>query len=489
LMIGLLSGLSWAQGIRPFYNPMDERYKFLALKRAYSNLKKARAEFERAEQLLARGLISRAEYERVKTTYDDATITYQQCLLNLIFAKPHISIDKAIKYQTPSGEKRVELILRNTSGGSFDFQKLGFLEDSSLVSNLKLDELTDVYVSLLNDEHSIISQPYEIKIPRMVLNKPVRVDFLLLQNLDNVIVRCTYADKVDEKKIYLQRDPTMNIVSVNSIQFSQEANLGSKATYDLTLERFSSEESIYKLAVINLPRQVSYEFTDPKTRARLSQVKFTQGITSKTLSLTVYLPEREDEEVVIDKPLIFYALALSREEAQKLLPLGDRKLSEEEIGKIRSGKVKLELIPKGVGRIALWASSLYYEIKAGDTLSMEVTVRNDGTRRLDNIRIWTDNPLGWRSVVDPDLIHSLSPGKEEIVRLTFLPPVDVGIGDQEVRIKTEALADNRRVEAEDKILRIHVEAKTHLWGTAILIILLVGIVVGVVIFGIKISRR
>jgi len=468
---------------------MDERYKFLALKRAYTNLKEARAEFERAEKLLSQGLISRAEYEQAKAIFDDATITYQQSLLNVIFAKPHISIDRAIKYQTPNGEKRVKLILRNTSGGSLDLEKLELLDDQTPLSSLKLDELTDVYVSLLNEERSIISQPYEIKIARMVRDEPVEIDFLLLQNLDNVIVSCTYADKVDEKKIYLQRDPTMNMVSVNSIQFSQEANLGSKATYDLTLERFSSEESIYKLAVINLPRQVSYEFTDIETGARLSQVKFTQGITSKTLSLTVYLPEREDQEVVIDKPLIFYALALSREEAQKLLPLGDRRLSEEEISKIRSGKVKLELIPKGVGRIALWASSLYYEIKAGDTLSIEVTVRNDGTRRLDNIRISTDNPLGWRSVVDPDLIPSLLPGKEEIVRLTFLPPVDVGIGDQEVKIKTDALADNRRVEAEDKILRIHVEARTHLWGTALLIFLLVGIVVGVVIFGIKISRR
>jgi len=135
------------------------------------------------------------------------------------------------------------------------------------------------------------------------------------------------------------------------------------------------------------------------------------------------------------------------------------------------------------------ALSLYYEITVGDSVMMDVTVRNDGTRRLDNIRISTDNPLHWRSRVLPDLISSLEPEKEQIVHLAFLPPEDVGVGAQEVKIKTEAMADNRSVETEDKTVRIQVRARAEILWTAILIFSLVGLVVGIVVFGIKISRR
>ena len=79
--------------------------------------------------------------------------------------------------------------------------------------------------------------------------------------------------------------------------------------------------------------------------------------------------------------------------------------------------------------------------------------------------------------------------KEMQIKLTFIPPSDVGVGAQEVKIKTEAMADNRPVQTEDKTVRIQINAKTPLLGSIILILLLIGLVVGIVIFGIKLSRR
>jgi hypothetical protein len=58
-----------------------------------------------------------------------------------------------------------------------------------------------------------------------------------------------------------------------------------------------------------------------------------------------------------------------------------------------------------------------------------------------------------------------------------------------VKIKTEALADNRKVDTEDKMIRIQMNAKTSAFGTVILLLLLVGVIGGVVWFGIKLSRR
>jgi uncharacterized membrane protein len=108
---------------------------------------------------------------------------------------------------------------------------------------------------------------------------------------------------------------------------------------------------------------------------------------------------------------------------------------------------------------------------------------------VDNIRIRTENPLNWTSSVEPVLIPSLSPEEEAMVSIDIIPPADVNVGAQEVRIRTEAYADNRRVETEDKTVRIQVNARTSVGWTLLLVLLLVGLVVGIVVFGIRISRR
>ncbi|MHB9029556.1 MAG: COG1470 family protein, partial [Candidatus Latescibacterota bacterium] len=257
----------------------------------------------------------------------------------------------------------------------------------------------------------------------------------------------------------------------------------------LTLERFSDTNDVYILAVSGLPRQVSYDFTDTETNARLSQIRFAQGVNTKRIALRVYLPDRKDDDVIIDQPLAFTALALSKVEQDRLAGTDLATLSRAELEGIRAGKARLELLPRGVGRIEVRATTLYHEITLGDSVAMNITVRNSGSRRLDNIRITTDNPLHWRSTVTPDLIRSLDPEREETVRLVFLPPSDAGVGAQEVKIRTEAMANNRAVQTEDKTVRIQVQAKTPLLWTAMLVMLLIGLVTGIVVFGIKISRR
>ena len=108
---------------------------------------------------------------------------------------------------------------------------------------------------------------------------------------------------------------------------------------------------------------------------------------------------------------------------------------------------------------------------------------------MDNVKITTDNPLGWKTVVSPDLIRTLDPEKEQNVRITILPPHDAGVGAQEVKIKTEALADNRKVDTEDKTVRIQLNAKTSVFGTILLVLLLGAFIVGIVWFGIRLSKR
>ena len=167
----------------------------------------------------------------------------------------------------------------------------------------------------------------------------------------------------------------------------------------------------------------------------------------------------------------------------------DSSVNPNEIEDLKAGSVTLELIPRGVGKIEVQALNLYHEIKVGENVNMEVRVKNSGTRLLNNIRIYTDLPLKWRVEIKPDLIATLAQNKEEIVNLDFIPPEDVSVGDYDLKIRTECMADNQNVESEDKIVRVHIGAKTNVLGITILILLLIGLLVGIVVFGIKLTRR
>jgi len=495
-MSGLLKNLTIALFIALCLAPAstfaqdDQASLLLDLKKARAAYEIARQKLENDRKLFESKAISEDEYNKSKNELMSSEVDYQKLILRVMAQQSYIIVEKGIKYQTRKGERRVKLTLRSTMEGNQEYLDQFREHFDIFTPEMHSGKVYNIFVSLVNlKDETIIGTPYEIRIPSLELGKASNVDFGLLRDVESLQVSLNYSGKKDNKNIFLEKDAASSFVDINSTQFSQEINLGATATFDLSLERFSARDDIYKLLVVNLPRQISYDFIDSETNARLSQVKFTQGVNIKKLALKTYLPDRDDEQVVIDRPMTFYALAISLEQYEQSGDLAGRTLSEEEIEAVQSGWVKLELIPRGVGRIEVRALSLYHEITVGDSVMMDVTVRNDGTRRLDNIKISTDNPLHWRSSVQPDLIRSLEPEKEQIVHLAFLPPEDVGVGAQEVKIKTEAMADNRSVETEDKTVRIQVRAKAEILWTAVLIFSLVGLVVGIVVFGIKISRR
>ena len=350
---------------------------------------------------------------------------------------------------------------------------------------MRAGKVYNIFVSLLDiADQTIIGSPYEFQIPAIEMGKEASADFELLKDVENLRVSLNYNGRKDEKNIYLKKDASMNIIDITSMQFSQEADLNSSALYGLTLERFSTYDDIYRLLIVGLPQQISYDFIDDNSR--VSQIRFAQGVNTKRLQLRIFLPDRNDEQIRIDQPITFQVLALTNEQHNLL---AGKDIPTDQLVAIACGSEKLELVPRGRGKIEVRATNFYHEISVGDSVSMNITVRNAGTRRLDNIKITTDNPLGWRSTITPYFIRSLDPEKETIVHISILPPKDGGVGAQEVKIKTEALADSRKVETEDKTIRIQVNTKTSLFGTVMLMLLLVGIVAGLVWFGIRLSRR
>jgi hypothetical protein len=482
--------LFWAlNNIAGAQEGQSQTMKLLTLKKAQLQLEKTKGDFERSLKLKEQGLTSEEDFARVQTAYLQAQVDYQQALINFMGSEARISVASAVKFQDAAGKKYVRVTLRYSSKELKELAKLKIsAEDLFPLDFMK--EIKDVSVSL-KSEGKIVSDPYEKTIASLPLETQQDVTFQLLKDVENLEINVFYSGKNEATSVYLQKGVSANIVTMNSAQFSQEADLESQATYDLSLEKFSGEANVFKLDVVNLPHQINYEFSDPQTQARLSQIKFTEGVTSMKLSLKLYLPKNADAQVVIDKPIEFYALTLDNDQAAKLQDLQAKKpkVDPEDIDAMKSGGVRLVLVPRGVGRIEVQAVNLYHEIKVGENVNMEVRVKNAGTRKLNNIRVYSDLPLNWRSEIQPELIASLEQDKEVVVTIKFLPPADVAVGDYEPKIKTECSADNRKVESEDKIVRIHVASKTNVLGISLLVLLLVGLLVGIVVFGIKLTRR
>ena len=478
-----------ALSVNFIHSQESQSLKLLALKKAQLYVEQTKGEFNRALALKEKGLISEEEFVQKRTAHLQAQVSYQEALISFMGSEARISVASAVKYQDSSGKKFVRVSLRYSSKELKELAKLN-IDAQDLFPLDYLREIKDVYVSLKH-EGKIISDPYEKTIPSLSLEQEERVTFKLLKDVENLDVDIFYAGRSEITSVYLQKGLSANIVTINSAQFSQEADLESEATFDLSLEKFSGEANVFRLKVVNLPQQITHEFLDPQTQARLSQIKFTEGITSMQLSFKLYLPKNADEQVVIDKPLEFYCLALDDKQSAQVdqLLAREQPIVFKEIADLKAGNVKLELIPRGVGKVEILAISLYHEIRMGESLNMEVRVKNTGTRRLDNIRVYTDLPLNWLSEVKPDLIASLEQDREEIVTIAFIPPEDISVGDFEPKIKSECIADNRQVESEDKIVRIHISGKTNVVGITLLVLFLIGLLVGIVVFGIKLTRR
>ncbi len=477
-----------AQGYNPF-NVRDNEYRLLGLKRAREAFDVAHRDLERQQQLFDRGMITALELDRVRSVHADAEVNYQQSLLAVLFEEQYVSVSEAIKYQAKDGTKRVRVTLVNTSGGTAEFHQLLNLEDD-LFRSLQPDVIHNVYVSMLNDDNAIVSQPYEAKLSELRFGEPRTIDFALLQDLDAVTILLYYANGSQRTmKIFLQKDVSENRVAVQSEQFSQELELGQSASFDLTLELYSGVSNTFSLAVVNLPDAISRYFSDPTGGVRLSQVKFTESSRTKNAALEVTLPDRPTPEVIMDRSIPFYVLVLPRDKAEELGALESRQWTEAELEEMEIGFVRLELRPSGRGEILVQSSQLYYSVQTGESVAMNINVLNEGSNRIDNIEVKTDLPLNWTKAIDPPVIPSLDISEEAIVSLTFTPPPDVTPGKYEVRLRTSGTSDSQPITSPDKTVSIEIRPQANIFGTVALVILIVGLVGAVVVFGLRLSRR
>ena len=488
LVIFMIGGLPEAQTYNPF-NQRDDEYRLLGLKRAKETYEVARAEYERQQKLFEKKLITQVDLDRARGIFADAEVNYQQSLLAVLFEKQFISVQAAVKYHAEDGTRHVRLTLANTSGGSEEFRKLLNIDDD-LFRSLQPDVINNSYVSLMNDDNAIISQPYEIKISRLRYGQPQTIDFQLLQDLDAVSVFIIYGNGSQRNmKIYLQKDASVNKVAVQSEQFSQEVELGKNASYDLTLELFSGINNTFSLEIVNLPREIGHYFKSGDGNVRLRQVKFTESGRTKDATLEISLPDRASDQVVMDKSIAFYALALPADKLSEFKAAGDHEWTDNELNKLDIGYVKLELIPRGKGELVVRAPQLYHSILSDESVEITLDLINEGSHRLDHIEIEADPPLNWTKEITPDEIAALEIGQEKRVKLKFSPPSGIAVGKYEIRIKTSGLSNNQPVLGSDKIATVEIRSQTNVIGTIAIVLFILAIVGGIVFYGIRLSKR
>jgi len=290
-------------------------------------------------------------------------------------------------------------------------------------------------------------------------------------------------------KIFLQKDAAVNRVAVQSEQFSQEVELGKSATFDLTLELYSGTTNTFSLEVVNLPPSITRFFKDPGGQARLSQFKFTQSTNTRKAALEVALPDRPAQDVVMDKAITFYVLVLPVEQRKRLGDLSAKIWTLQEIEALNAGYARLEVMPRGQGKLLVRSPQLFHSISPGGSVSMSVDVVNEGSRRLDNVEIKVDPPLNWTKTIDPTVVPVLDIGQEHRITLGFTPPPGIAPGRYEVRLRTSALSETTPINAEDKTVTVEVQSETSIFGTAVLVIVILGLIAGVVYFGMRLSKR
>lgn len=401
----------------------------------------------------------------------------------------YISILSAKKFRVASntgGQMMVTIQLKNTSTTE------AMPSNATSQEIAAANEIRGIYVSLLDvtDDTNIV-KPYEEKIPVLGYNETVELTFQLQKDVESLKVSLNYPElpEPDTRLIYLQKESALDVVNVSSLRFSQEGNLGSNVTYDLTLDRLAETENTFQLRVINLLNRLSFEFQDPETKSRQSQVKFTQEQSKRDLSLIVYLPEELDA-AYLDSTLEFYVAVLDETESNELGGVNNRlELPADRIAGIQGGVERFELIPKGVPEIEVFVPNAFQTIKIGEAVNMTATLKNIGTRDLVDIRMLVDVNTDWKYTVMPEVIGSLGRNAEKDIQLTLSPPIDIGVGEYQAKLNAEVTVDNRKFEARDRSITVQVESQTQMSVTTLLFGALILLMIAIVIVTIRISRR
>lgn len=430
-----------------------------------------------------------AEVKNAERRLELSRIDLAKTALSFLQESTHISIMDAYQYIDTENNRHMSITLKNDSDLQLALVGLG---DGIPEAGIKKENVSallnieNLYVSIKVGA-TVIGDPFEIKVEKFPLDKSVTLDFKLNSAADDVTVSLKYHNTEETRNIYLAKKSTEDIVRVSSLQFAQEGQMGNSVTYGIELERLAENDATFTLAVLNLPDKYNYKFLDKGNQ--LSRVKFSQGVTKHSIELKVNVPMNLPAEE-LKFPVPFYVAVGEDEPLQKLVDFAQEVLvSPEDFDALKVGYERLELTPLGVAKLDISLKTLYHEIKTGDIIQSTLKVQNIGSVDLEKVKFSTEQPDDWKVTFDPESVDKISPDQDLEVKITLAPPPTVLVGAYEVKVEATTEYENTEYKTSQKNIRIQVDAQTNLGGNLMLVGGLILILIVVMVFVIKISRR
>lgn len=421
--------------------------------------------------------------------YKEAVFQLDRTRLEFLKDATRVAIREARKYRTLDGRRQVDIVLENAS--QLD-QALSLNPDREESEIRPLLEIQNLKVSLTASLGTIVAEPYEILVPSLPLGERVRLTFRLLHDFEDVVVDLTHLDgSVELLHIVMRRESSQDLPTINSVQFSQEGDLNTRVNFDLILERLAEDEKTFRLALVNLPREITPAFLDPGTNASLTQVKFSEEVTRQQLELELQIPEKLSRGYV-DRTIEFFVFITDAAGFERIGELNREHrgpIPLEAVNTIPGNKERFELIPRGRGALETLIANRYQEVRTGEDVLVRVDLLNTGTLEVEKVHLVLTPPLDWTWSSEPDTIDRILPGEKEPVNITLVQPAGLGVSEYDVRVEAAGYEGPERIEAQEKDITIRVEKRARVIRNALIIAAVIALVVGVAVGSIKVSRR
>ncbi len=485
----------------------------LSLREALVTLETAKEEHDRYEsqyknslELFKKKYISQMEldtalslYTQAQQTLKSAEIQLDRTKLNFLANATHITIVEAKQYLDSDGKRMLDLVLKNTSNLALAESALGSTESESKLQSewqnpeqiQALLDIENIIVSIVsNTSRSSIGKPYEQIIPVLPYGRQEKLKFVLLADVEEAGIKLKYLDQDTTDSIFLEKESLQEKPTAVSSQFSVEGQLGTDIGFDLVLEMLVTSETNFSLIVTNMPPQINCSFVEGGSR--ITSVRFSEEVSKHNLRLNVSIPQKLDVGM-IDKKIDFQVWIATSAQLEKINNLkrqyAPNIIPANELDAIDAARVDLTLIPRGTGRLEILINNLFEEIKPQQDVRIRADLYNNGTLTLFNIIPEITPPLNWEARVEPNNIGQLLPNEKQQIEIHLQPGADVGVGEYETSIEARGQSGSDVIEAIEKRLKVRISAQTNIIATLLLVGGLVILIVGIVVFGVKLSRR
>jgi len=386
----------------------------IELERALINEALARQGLARKTTLAHEGLVAKADAEAAAAEVRRAELDTLKARVGLANELPMFRIVSATKAVDSKGAMSVKLYLLELPHA--------------------YDQGTRQYLVSLRGPSSIISEPYQASIVLQGNESQQRVlSFRLLKDVDEVTVIIASGTRHEEVPILLQRGSGDQQIVARAQNFSQEAALGDKADYALDLERFSIGARDFRLVVRGLPDDMTYEWIDAGTKAKLNSVQFANDQNTAHVILRIYVPAQSSASW-FGRVVTFNA--------------------EVRDGEHPVGACELQLRPVGAPKLFLTADNLLISLNQGKPAVIAITVENSGGVPARNITIDANTPLGFEARLEPRSIAVLDAGQKGRISLIVSASPDAIPGEYNLKLIASATTKLANVESPEQSFRL-----------------------------------